>query len=92
MTPINLQPVVKYESYDSGETNYSFTYGPWVNSEVAPQNYTQSTITLGLNYFLNDWTRVQVNYLINTEAGNNISGTPNEFKNNALLIQVQAKF
>lgn len=92
MTSINLQPVIKYESYDSGDTEYSYTYGPWVNEEVGPQNYAQSTVTIGLNYFLNDWTRIQVNYLINNENGNNASGTANEFKNNALLIQVQAKF
>lgn len=93
MTPINLQPVIKYESYDSGATSYEFAYGPLGNeSEIAPQDYNQSTITIGLNYFLNEWTRLQVNYLINKEAGDNASGMPNEFQNNALLIQVQAKF
>lgn len=93
MTSINLQPVVKYEAYDSGDTQYEFNYGPMGSEdEVIPQDYPQSTLTLGLNYFLNDWTRVQVNYLLNYEGGENADGQPNEFQNNALLIQVQAKF
>ena len=93
MTSINLQPVLKYESYDAGGTNYVFNYGPLGNeNEISPQDYAQSTFTIGLNYFLNDWTRLQVNYLLNMEAGNDANGNANEFDNNALLIQVQVKF
>ena len=79
MTPWNLQPIVKYEYYDPDGTTYKYQ---WVE-----QNYIQSTITFGLNYFLNDWTRIQVNYLYNAEENSNV-----EYPNDALMIQVQAKF
>lgn len=93
MTSIGLQPVLKYESYDAGGTSYIFNYGQLGNdNELSPQDYAQSTFTIGLNYFLNDWTRLQVNYLLNSESGNDANGNPNEFDNNALLIQVQVKF
>ena len=82
MTPIGLEPVLKYEFYDPDGTDYKF-YG-------VTQNYTQTTFTIGLNYFMNDWTRIQVNYLYNSEGktGNSV----NEYKNDILQIQVQAKF
>ncbi len=82
MTPWNLQPVVKYETYNPDGSNYSYL------DKV--QNYDQNTLTIGLNYFLNDWTRVQVNYLYNSEG--KTDGVVNEYDNDALMIQVQAKF
>jgi hypothetical protein len=82
MTPIRLEPVVKYEYYDPDGAEYKF-FGK-------TQDYAQSTITFGINYFLNEWTRIQVNYLYNAEKKTN--GVVNEYDNDMLLIQVQAKF
>jgi len=57
-TPWNLEPVFKYEFYD-----------PDVKETGAYTGTTKdvTTITIGLNYFLNDWTRIQVNYMINDD-------------------------
>ena len=82
MTPWGLQPIVKYETYNPDGATY--TYFDKVHT------YDQSTFTFGINYFLNDWTRVQVNYLYNSEGQTN--GVINEYDNDALMIQVQAKF
>ncbi len=81
-TPWSLQAIIKYETYDPDGTTY--TYFDKV------QNFEQNTITFGLNYFINDWTRVQINYLYNSEG--KTDGATNEYDNDALLIQVQAKF
>lgn len=78
-----LQPVIKYESYDPDGTSYKYL--------DHTQSITQSTTTFGINYFLNDWTRVQLNYLYNSE-GKNANGTVGEFDNDALMFQVQVKF
>ena len=70
MTPWNIQTVVKYESYD-----------PDTDSE----DNILSTVTFGFNYFFNDWTRLQLNYLYKAEEGNEIS-------NDEILMQLQVKF
>jgi phosphate-selective porin len=79
MTPWQLQPVVKYEFYNPDGTAYKYLY--------VEQDFQQTTMTFGLNYFLNDWTRIQINYLRNAEENSSV-----EFPNDALMIQVQAKF
>jgi len=71
-TPINLEPVIKYE---------------WYDPDMDKSGNTLSTWTLGLNYFLNDWTRIQANYLINSNA--DVKG---DFYESQFQIQVQAKF
>jgi len=68
MTPWNIQPVIKYESYDP-------------NSEI--DNDKKQITTFGLNYFLNEWTRIQVNYLYCAEADYV------EFDNDQILVQAQ---
>ncbi len=80
MTNFNIQPVVKYEFFDPDTEND-------INATVIDK---LSAITIGLNYFFNDNTRLQVNYLLNTEygVGNNYIETPND----ALLMQLQIKF
>ena len=83
MTPWQLQPIVKYETYNPDGTTYSYL--------GSAQAIEQNTLTIGLNYFLNDWTRVQVNYLYNSE-GKKADGSVGEYKNDAFMIQVQAKF
>jgi hypothetical protein len=46
-TPWNIQPVVKYENY---------------NSDRSKTNNLEQITTVGFNYFFNDWTRLQINY------------------------------
>jgi hypothetical protein len=72
MTRWNVQPVLKYESYDP-------------NTDEDAADDSQQITTFGFNYFLNEWTRVQVNYLYAAEEGNEIS-------NDELLVQFQVKF
>lgn len=82
MTPWNLQPIVKYESYDPDGTTYSY--------QGVAQDYVENTFTFGVNYFVNDWTRVQINYLYNSES--KLNGLVKEYDNDAFMIQIQAKF
>lgn len=79
MTPWNLQPVVKYETFDSDKATYAFLDNL--------QTYNQDSWTFGFNYFLNEWTRIQVNYMLNIEETASA-----EFDNDILMVQVQAKF
>ncbi|RKZ30096.1 hypothetical protein DRQ36_06695 [bacterium] len=72
MTPWNLQPIVKYEFYDR---------------DTDTDNNETGIITFGFNYFINDWSRVQVNYLYKAEYG---EGT--EYSNDEILVQFQAMF
>ncbi|NQT24908.1 hypothetical protein HQ585_06120 [candidate division KSB1 bacterium] len=68
MLPFSLQPVVKYETFDQ-------------NIDV--ENDQRSIITFGFNYFLNEWTRLQVNYRYCAEADNV------EIDNDQVLVQAQ---
>ncbi len=80
-TKWNIQPVIKFETFDpdlnmaSGELEF--------NSDVAIHN----TITYGVNYFFNEWTRVQINYLYRAEEDWTV-----EEDNDALLVQFQVVF
>ncbi|MFP4458925.1 MAG: porin [Candidatus Zixiibacteriota bacterium] len=67
-TPWNLQPVIKYESYDGGD---AATHG------------VEQITTFGINYFINDWSRVQLNYLYKAEE-------IDEYPNDEVLLQFQA--
>ena len=69
MTPWNLQPIVKYESYDPN---------------IDEDNDVEDVITFGVNYFFNDWTRLQLNYLYKAEE--------EEESNDEILMQLQVKF
>ncbi len=57
MTPWNLQPVVKFETY---------------NDDLSKANNLQTITTFGFNYFFNDWTRVQINYAYRAEQAEEI--------------------
>ena len=70
MTPWNVQPVIKYESFDH---------------DTDTDDNAESIITFGFNYFFNDWTRLQLNYLYKAEEGT-------EIVNDELLMQLQVKF
>ncbi len=89
MTQWNLQPVIKFESFDpdldksrEGADLSLGTDDEYIFSQAS--HGVQNTITFGLNYFFNDWTRLQINYLYQAEE--------KEFMNDMLMIQIQAKF
>ena len=77
MTNWRFQPVLKYEYYDSNiDESDQFSY----------------VTTLGFNYFFNDWTRLQVNYMmvnsnqvLDSQLGDNLL-------DKLLMIQFQAMF
>lgn len=71
MTPWQLQPVFKYESFNP-------------DTDPAVLKDIRNTMTFGLNYFINDYTRVQLNYLYQAEEAASV-----EVPNDALLIQFQ---
>jgi len=75
MTEWNLQPVLKYEQYDPNTDEENLT------SATSLSKIT----TFGFNYFFNDWTRLQVNYLYKAEEDH-------EEANDEMLIQLQVKF
>lgn len=53
----------------------------------------RSAITLGFNYFINEWTRIQVNYLYNVEESSSVDiNNYFEIPNDMLLVQFQIKF
>ncbi len=66
----NLQPVFKFECFDS---------------DVDIDDNSETIMTFGLNYFLNDWTRVQLNYRYKAEQAL-------EIPNDQVVLQVQVKF
>lgn len=68
MTPWNIQPVIKYESYDP-------------NLDI--ENDKKQITTFGFNFFLNEWTKIMVNYLYCAEADYM------EIKNDQVLVQAQ---
>ena len=71
MTKLRLQPVLKYEYYDA---------------DVSADDQFKYITTLGVNYFFNDWTRLQANYLlVNAQAGE-------DKLNNQLILQLQVLF
>jgi len=47
-TEYNLEPVVKYERYNADKDDAEDVWHAW---------------TFGFNYFMNDWTRIQANYI-----------------------------
>lgn len=89
MTPIRLEPVLKYEYFDPDGSSYSYFFGG-----QAHDGYSLSIFTFGLNYFINDWTRIQVNYMYSAEGKSTVNGIEqvNEYDNDILMIQAQIKF
>lgn len=65
-----IQPVVKFEFFDE-------------NANI--KNNEDYVFTVGLNYFFNDWTRLQVNYRYAAEL-------PVDVPNDQLVLQLQVKF
>ena len=79
-TEWDLQPIFKYEYFDPDmnidKVNYGF---------AERFNYAKTNMTYGLNYFFNDWTRLQMNYIMKQEEYES-------FDNDQLLVQLQVKF
>ena len=75
MTKWNIQPIVKFEKYDPNL------------DEVEGLNDIQNIVTYGFNYYFNEWTRLQVNYLYKAEENARV-----EIPNDALLVQMQVVF
>lgn len=69
-TPWNVQPVIKYENFDP---------------DSDADNNMQNSYTFGLNYFFNEWTRLQINYIVNDYAGVDKA-------NNQIMAQLQVIF
>ena len=80
MTPWRFQPVVKFETYDPNIAT-DYTQFPEAQDDI------QNIITFGANYYFNDWTRVQLNYLYKAEESGNV-----EIPNDEILLQVQVVF
>ncbi len=70
MTPWKLQPVIKYEFF---------------RDDISIADNIDQCITYGINYFPNDWTRIQVNYLYRSER-------LKEVPNDAFMVQLQVEF
>ena len=68
-TKWNVEPVFKIEIFDSGNL----------------VKYKENNMTFGLNYYFNDWTRLQVNYVYRAEE-------MVEIDNDEFVVQVQVKF
>lgn len=69
-TPWKIQPVFRYENW---------------NTDLDNINTSEHNMVYGLNYWLNDWTRIQLNYLYKAEERL-------EIKNDELVIQFQVVF
>jgi len=69
-TNSNFQPVIKFEYFDP-------------NKDM-PDDHEYIT-TFGLNYFFNDWTKVQFNYVYAAEKGT-------EIDNDQVMLQFTVKF
>lgn len=77
LTKWGVQPVVKFESYDPN---------------TAADYDKQQDWTFGFNYFFNEWTRLQVNYVYRSEESGDTEATYHEKANDFLVMQVQVKF
>lgn len=89
MTPWNLQPVLRLEEFlvpmNNQENMWNGSLYDGLFGDTDDQAFT--TVTYGINYFFNEWTRLQVNYLYRAEKG-----SLEEEKNDALLVQMQIAF
>jgi phosphate-selective porin len=69
LTKWNIEPVVKFDTW---------------NSDQSVTNQTTNYLTFGVNYYVNDYSRVQVNYVNVSES--------NPVVNDMIMVQLQAKF
>lgn len=79
-TPWKLEPLVKIESFDPDMDK----------SNTLSTSYSRSTYTFGFSYYVNDWTRIQANYMYNMEGSSSTDYTQyNEKMNDMLVFQLQ---
>jgi len=71
MFDFGLQPVAKFEMFDS---------------DISVTNKAEYISTFGINYFFNDWTRLQINYCMIQESA------IKQIDNDRLMVQMQIKF
>lgn len=81
-TPWKIEPVVKIQRFDPNmdldNTDHS--------------EYRKDTYIFGFNYYVNDWTRVQMNYFYNVETSSATDiSRYHEIKNDMLVLQLQFK-
>ncbi len=74
-TPWNLQPLVRFESWNTDMAKVA----------EGVKKPIETIMAFGLNYWFNDWTRFQVNYLYKAEK-------KFEVKNDELVVQFQIVF
>jgi hypothetical protein len=83
-TPWNLEPVIKYEYYNpNAQSDYTLAYDAAI--------YEATTLTLGINYFINDWSRVQVNYMIHNDK-NVYTDANGDMKNYSVIHDVDGNY
>ena len=70
-------PIVKYQYYNVHSDNAS----------INDQTFTE--IIFGFNYYFNDWTRLQLNYVMTTDS---YISSDKEYMKNYLVVQAQIKF
>lgn len=80
MTPWSIQPVLKFETYEPNAAT-NFVDHPEAENDV------KNVITYGINYWFNEWTRLQLNYLYKSEEAASV-----EVDNDCFLMQLQVKF
>jgi hypothetical protein len=81
-TPWKIEPVVKLEQYDP---NMDVT-------NTDHKEYSQDTWTFGFSYYINDWARLQMNYMYNIETSSATDYSQyNEIDNDMLVFQLQFK-
>lgn len=81
-TPWKIEPIVKIEVYDP---NMDL-------SDTDPTEYKQKSWIFGFSYHVNDWTRIQMNYMYNTETSSATDyARYNEISNDMLVLQLQFK-
>lgn len=79
-TPWKIEPVVKIEVFDPDMDK----------SNTNTSAYAKNTWTFGFSYYVNDWARVQMNYMYNVEASSATDYLQyNEIPNDMLAIQLQ---
>lgn len=80
MTNWRLQPVYKVETFDQDKS---------IDNDI------QFTQTFGINYFFNDWTRLQINYMYKAEESayaDNSGNVVGEIDNDCIQVQLQVVF
>jgi len=81
-TPWKIEPVVKFETYDPNKDL----------SDSDHKEFRRSSWIFGFSYYVNDWTRIQMNYMYNLEASSATDYSQyNEIKNDMLVFQLQFK-